>query len=43
MIRGSVEPSIVPIMVQVIKQIVVVPQMTSPQDIHSKEHKHEIP
>jgi hypothetical protein len=44
MMKGKMEPStrpivvkVVPPMVQIVRQIVIVPQMTSPQDRESRE------
>jgi chemotaxis regulatin CheY-phosphate phosphatase CheZ len=37
MMRGKVEPSIMPLVVHVTKQIAKVPQMTSPQEGQLKE------
>ncbi len=41
--RGKVEPSTVPTVVEAVGQITVVPQMTSPQERQPREQRHEIP
>jgi hypothetical protein len=50
MMRGRVEPFAMPIVVKVVptlvhevKQIVEIPQMTTPQETHLKEQKQEVP
>jgi hypothetical protein len=37
MMKGRVKPSVVPIVVQVVKQITIVPQMTSPHERQPRE------
>ncbi len=37
------EPFVVPIVVYVVRQIIEVSQMTSPQDRQLKDQKHEVP
>jgi hypothetical protein len=43
MLRDRVEPSIVSIVVHVVKQTTIVPEMTSPQERQLKEQMQEIP
>ncbi len=43
MMKGTVEPSKVPIVVQAIRQTVTIPQMTSPQERQPREQRQEIP
>ncbi len=43
MMRGRMKPSVMPTMVQIVKQIAKVSQMTSPQEGQLKEQKEEVP
>ncbi len=43
MMRGRVEPFVVPTMVHAIRQITTVPQMTSPHEKQPREQRYEIP
>jgi hypothetical protein len=43
MMRGRVEPCVVLTMVHEIRQTVVIPQMTSPQERQPREQRQEIP
>ncbi len=43
MMKGKVEPSIVPIVIQAVRQITAVPQMTFPKEKQPREQRHEIP
>ncbi len=43
MMRGRMEPSAMPIVVQAAKQTTKVPQMTTPQEKQLREQKQEVP
>jgi hypothetical protein len=43
MMRGIVEPFVVPMVVRIAKQTAKVPQMTFPQEIQLKKQRHEVP
>jgi len=43
MMRGRMEPFVVPTVVQTVRQTTVVPHMTSPHERQPREQKQEIP